>query len=293
MNIKNKVTFTALHGLILASALMVGCSQYETRDYELIASPVEVIKGEGTGIFADIAVSAASMFEFDKAELNEDGKAVIDDAIKTLGPEFTDAYLVLVVGHTDTSGDESHNKALSLKRAESVADYLISTGVKESAIRVIGRGSKDPVASNETREGRIQNRRVDIMAVAELRDLDTMVFPTAALFEPKSAELNEQGRALLEVSRMDAKDMLSRATYIEIVGHTDSVVDEEDYISNMQLSVLRAETVRDYLVSKGLDASKILTTGKGATMPIAGDYTDEGRAQNRRVQILILGRLKE
>lgn len=293
MNIKNKIIFTALPGLILASALMAGCSQYETRDYEMIAAPVEVIKGEGTGIFADIAVPATSMFEFDKAELNEDGKAVIDDAIKTLGPELTDAYLVLVVGHTDTSGDESHNEVLSLKRAESVADYLISTGVKSDAMRVIGRGSKDPMASNETREGRIQNRRVDIMAVAELRDLDTMVFPTAALFEPKSAELNEQGRALLEVSRMDAKDMLSRATYIEIVGHTDSVVDEEDYISNMQLSVLRAETVRDYLVSKGLDSSKILTTGKGATMPIAGNYTDEGRAQNRRVQILILGRLKE
>jgi hypothetical protein len=46
-----------------------------------------------------IAISAASMFEFDKAELNEDGKAVIDDAIKILGPELTDAYLILVVGH--------------------------------------------------------------------------------------------------------------------------------------------------------------------------------------------------
>jgi len=98
---------------------------------------------------------------------------------------------------------------------------------------------------------------------------------------------------LLEVSRMDAKDMLSRAAYIEIVGHTDNVVDEEDHISNMQLSELRAKTVRDYLVSKGHDASKMVTTGKGATMPIAGNNTDEGRAQNRRVQILILGRLKE
>ena len=292
MNIKNKIIFTPLHGLILASALMVGCSQYETRDYETIAAPAEVIKGEGTGIIADIAMSAASMFEFDKAELNEDGKAVIDDAIKTLGPEFTDAYLVLVVGHTDTSGDESHNKVLSLKRAESVADHLISTGVKADAIRVIGRGSKESVASNETREGRIQNRRVDIMAWAELRDLDTMVFPNAALFEPKSAELNEQGRALLEESRMDAKDKLSRAAYVEIVGHTDNVVDEEDFISNMQLSKLRAETVRDYLVSKGHDASKMFVTNKGATMPIAGNYTDEGRAKNRRVEILVLGRMK-
>lgn len=292
MNIKNKIFFTGLHGLIFASLFMAGCAQNELRDYGMIAEPAEVIKGEGTGIVTDIAMPSASMFEFDKAELNEDGKAVIDDAIKTLGPELTDAYLVLVVGHTDTSGDESHNEALSLKRAESVAGHLISTGVKAYAIRVVGRGSKEPVASNETREGRIQNRRVDIMAVAELRDLDTMVFPSAALFEPKSAELNEQGRALLETSRMDAKDMLSRAAYIEIVGHTDNVVDEKDFTSNMQLSEQRAEAVRDYLIAKGADASKIVTTGKGATMPIAGNHTDEGRALNRRVEILILGRIK-
>ena len=293
MNIKNKIVFTVLHGLIFASVLMAGCSQNEPRDYEMIAAPAEVIKGKGTGIFADVAIPAASMFEFDKAELNEGGKAVIDDAIKTLGPEFTDAYLVLVVGHTDVSGDESYNEALSLKRAESVADHLISTGVKADAIRVIGRGSKEPVASNETREGRAQNRRVGILAVAELRDLDTMVFPSAALFEPKSAELNKQGRALLEVSRMDAKDMLSRATYIEIVGHTDNVVDENDFTSNMQLSKLRAASVRDYLIAKGADASKIVTTGMGATMPIAGNDTDEGRALNRRVEVLILGRIKD
>ena len=290
---ENKMIFTALIGLIFTSVLLVGCSQTETRDYEKISAPPEVIKGKGTGIFADIAMPAASMFEFDKAELNEDGNAVIDDAIKTLGPEFTDAYLILVVGHTDTSGDESHNDALSLKRAESVADHLISTGVKADALRVIGRGSKEPVASNETREGRIQNRRVDIIAVAELRDLDTMVFPSAALFEPKSGELNEQGRALLEASRMDAKDMLSRATYIEIVGHADNVVDENDFTSNMQLSQQRAESVRDHLISKGVDARKMVITGKGATMPIAGNYTDEGRAMNRRVEILILGRIKE
>jgi outer membrane protein OmpA-like peptidoglycan-associated protein len=46
-------------------------------------------------------------------------------------------------------------------------------------------------------------------------------------------------------------------------------------------------------VSKGLDASKVVTTGMGETMPIASNNTDEGRAQNRRVEILMLGRIKE
>ena len=59
----------------------------------------------------------------------------------------------------------------------------------------------------------------------------------------------------------------------------------------MSLSKLRAASVRDYLISKGVDASKIITTGKGETKPIASNETKEGRAKNRRVEIQVLGRV--
>jgi outer membrane protein OmpA-like peptidoglycan-associated protein len=306
MNIKNKVIFTGLIGLLSASALLVGSAETETREdaeaaepqvveqaaveQQAVAAPVEVIRGEGTGVFASIAIPAATTFEFGQVELNEEGKATIEEYRKNLGPEFTDAYMVLVVGHTDDSGPASFNHALSVKRAQSVADYLVSTGANEYAIRVIGRGSREPAASNDTREGRIQNRRVDILVVAEVRALDTMLFPGAALFERRSAELSEQGQAVLDQHRMDAKDLLNRAAYIEIVGHTDNVGDENE---NMQLSKQRAASVRDYLIGKGHDASKMVTAGKGETMPIASNDTEEGRAKNRRVQILVLGRIRD
>jgi len=290
MNIKNKLIFTGLLGLLSATVLMPGCARDGTRgDAEPVAQ-VEVIRGEGTGVFADIGIPAASLFDFDKAELKEDGKAVIEAARKTLGPELTDAFLVLIVGHTDTSGDLSHNMALSLKRAESVADYLIATGTEADKIRVIGRGPKEPIASNKTREGRMQNRRVDILAVAEVRALDTLLFPSVALFERDSADLTQQGKATLEKNRMAAVDLLSRATFIGIVGHTDDKW-ESDY--NMELSKKRAASVRDYLVSKGHDASKMLVTGMGETMPVASNTNRKGRAQNRRVEILVFGRTKE
>jgi len=306
MNIKNKMIFTGLLGLLSASSLLVGCAENETREdaeavepqvveqavveQQAVAVPVEVVRGEGTGVFASIAISAASMFEFGQAELNEEGKATIEEYRKNLGPELTEAYMVLVVGHTDSSGPASYNDALSLRRAQSVADYLVATGANEDVIRVIGRGSREPMASNDTREGRIQNRRVDVLVVAEVRALDTMVFPSAALFERRSAELSEQGQSTLEQHRMDAVDLLNRAAYIEIVGHTDNVGDEND---NMKLSKLRAASVRDYLISKGHDASKMVTAGKGETMPIASNDTEEGRASNRRVQILVLGRIRD
>jgi outer membrane protein OmpA-like peptidoglycan-associated protein len=97
------------------------------------------------------------------------------------------------------------------------------------------------------------------------------------------------GEELLEKNRQDARDQLRRATYIEIVGHTDDVGDD-DY--NLNLSLQRAEAVRDYLVSEGVDASKIATVGMGESMPIASNSTPEGRAENRRVEILVLGRMK-
>jgi outer membrane protein OmpA-like peptidoglycan-associated protein len=301
MNIKNKMIFTGLFSLLSASALMVGCAETETRDdgevveaqvveTEVLDAPFEVIRGEGSGIFTNITIPAASMFEFDKAEIDEGGKDVIEIYRKTVGPALMEAYIVLIVGHTDASGDANYNQALSLKRAESVADYLISTGVEEDKIRVIGRGSEEPVASNETREGRIQNRRVDILVIAEVRDLDTILFPSVALFEPRSADLSEKGQALLEESRMDARALLSDAYYVEIVGHTDNVGDDND---NMMLSKLRAASVRDYLISKGLDASKVVTSGMGETIPIASNDTEEGRARNRRVEVLVLGRISD
>jgi len=310
MNIKSRIIFVGLLGLLSANSLLVGCAETEVReDTEAaepqvveqvvaeqevvepqVVAPVEVIRGEGTGVFTNIAISAASMFEFGQSELNEEGKNVIEEYRKNLGPELTDAYMVLVVGHTDSSGPASYNDALSLRRAQSVADYLVSTGANEDAIRVIGRGSREPIASNETREGRAQNRRVDILVVAEIRDLDAMIFPSAALFERRSAELTEQGQATLDKHRMEAVELLSSAAYVEIIGHTDNVGDKED---NMELSRQRAASVRDFLVGKGHDASKMVITGKGDTMPVASNDTEEGRASNRRVQIVVLGRIQD
>lgn len=288
---KNKIIFISLLGLLSAGALLTACTKDDTRDdgAEPVAE-VEVLQGDGTGIIASIGIVGASMFDFDSAELNEEGIANIEEFRKEIGPELTDAYMVVIIGHTDSSGDPRYNQWLSRERARIVADYLISTGANEDQIRIIGRGDKEPVAPNDTREGRMQNRRVDVLVVAEVRALDALIFPSVALFERKSYELTEQGRALLEKNRQSAIDLLSRATYIEIIGHTDNKGDEKD---NMTLSMLRAASVRDYLISKGHDASKMVTIGKGETQPVASNDTSEGRAKNRRVEILVLGRVQE
>lgn len=73
---------------------------------------------------------------------------------------------LLIVGHTDSTGTESYNLALSRRRAMAVADYLAAQGVARTRLRMDGRGELEPVASNATEDGRQQNRRVEVAIYA-------------------------------------------------------------------------------------------------------------------------------
>ena len=69
---------------------------------------------------------------------------------------------IQVAGHTDSTGSDEYNKQLSLKRADAVAQVLLSRGVKSEQIATAGAGELQPVADNTTAEGRAQNRRVQL-----------------------------------------------------------------------------------------------------------------------------------
>jgi outer membrane protein OmpA-like peptidoglycan-associated protein len=69
---------------------------------------------------------------------------------------------IMIVGHTDATGTDAINDPLSLARADSVRSYLMGRGINPALIRTEGRGSHQPIASNDTAEGRARNRRVEI-----------------------------------------------------------------------------------------------------------------------------------
>ena len=263
---------------------IVGC------DDVVLDVEVEIIEGAPTGLVGAIVIPAAALFAFDSDKLTDDGKQAIEEYRKQLRPELSEAYAGIVIGHTDSTGDANYNIGLSKRRAQAVSDYLVSTGVEAAKLRIIGRGENEPMASNDTKEGQAQNRRVEIVVVGEPRALDNIRFPSVALFPRRSAELTEQGKAVLEENREIAKEMLKRASYIEVVGHTDDVGDD-DY--NQDLSEQRAAAVSQYLIESGVDASKMVAVGAGERMPITTNKTPEGRAENRRVEVLVLGRINE
>ena len=72
---------------------------------------------------------------------------------------------IVIEGHSDAAGGESYNQMLSVKRAQAVANVLAERGIPPSRIHVVGHDESQPIASNDTSEGRAQNRRVELILV--------------------------------------------------------------------------------------------------------------------------------
>lgn len=99
-------------------------------------------------------------FDFDKSNIRADARPILDEAITLLKQEGS--ISIVTEGHTDAKGTDEYNQRLSVRRATAVKDYLVRGGVSPSRIRIEGFGESKPVASNETDDGRAQNRRVEL-----------------------------------------------------------------------------------------------------------------------------------
>jgi OOP family OmpA-OmpF porin len=99
-------------------------------------------------------------FAFDSAEITPESEVILDTAVEAL--KESSEVRIEVAGHTDWTGTDSYNQGLSERRAKAVADYLSRQGVGASRLRVVGYGETRPVADNSLRDGRAQNRRVEL-----------------------------------------------------------------------------------------------------------------------------------
>ena len=111
-----------------------------------------------------------------------------------------------------------------------------------------------------------------------------VTYAADAFFDFDKSVLKPEGRAKLD-------DLVSKIQGINLeviiaVGHTDSIGSDA---YNQKLSVRRAEAVKAYLISKGIERNRIYTEGKGEKQPVADNRTAEGRAKNRRVEVEVVG----
>jgi OmpA-OmpF porin, OOP family len=98
-------------------------------------------------------------FQINSAELTGGSSTTLDEAVKVL-QEYTDIRLE-IGGHTDNNGPEEYNRRLSQRRADKVKAYFVGKGIAADRLEAKGYGPDKPVADNNTREGKVQNRRVE------------------------------------------------------------------------------------------------------------------------------------
>ncbi len=133
----------------------------QAKEIEQTVPGAEVIPA-GEGII--VKFDSGLLFEFGKATLSADAKQNINNLASSLN-KYPNTN-IMVIGHTDNVGSDPFNMNLSRDRAASVRTYAMAQGVTASRLKTEGKGETEPIASNDTDDGRAQNRRVEIVIVA-------------------------------------------------------------------------------------------------------------------------------
>ncbi|MCS3515060.1 MULTISPECIES: OmpA family protein [Pseudomonas] len=152
--------------LLVALLALGGCQTAPHKG--LTPAQVAVLQQQGFELTDDgwaFGLSGKVLFGSDVEALNQPST----DIVQRIGKALLGVGIerVRIDGHTDASGKETYNQQLSLRRAKSVATVLQGVGMKEENIQLRGLGSSKPVATNDTAEGRTENRRVAIVVIAD------------------------------------------------------------------------------------------------------------------------------
>ena len=134
-------------------------------DLKSVDGKIEEVKryAQGTLISKEVLQNKESKFKFDSYELSPETKAALDAFVQKLITDNRGVYLE-IQGHTDSTGSAEYNLLLGKKRADAVMEYLYKQyHVPLHRMQVISLGSASPIADNGTKDGRAQNRRVEIL----------------------------------------------------------------------------------------------------------------------------------
>ena len=249
------------------------------------------------------------IFEFARAELTEDAERVVDGLAEFLKSN-ADLGRIEVGVHVDSMGSRRWKHGLSRRRAKVVVDELVERGVERKRLIARGYGPEVPVATNKDKAGRLKNRRVELRilrgmvatkgsapragrkgrrlpaprdawlaaGVVVLRPVEPIVFEIAR------PTLTAGGRAQVKAlaAQLEANPAYRR---VEVGVHTDG---RGDTAWKVRLSTARAKAVVAALVGFGVDASRLVPKGYGATRRLTHDKSKASRFLNRRVELVVL-----
>lgn len=221
-------------------------------------------------------------FDFNQSKLNPNSFTELNYLAQFL--KHNPTKQIEITGHADGAGSKEYNLAISELRATTVANYLMSRGVSADQLVSTAFGAERPIDTNSTSNGRARNRRVELVVT----DKTFSVVSTETDFGRIHFDF---GKTILNPSYYSELDQVAEFikkdsnVHYEIVGHSDST-GPSDY--NVLLSTARAQTVFNYLLERGISRERLICKGYGDKKPIASNATSEGKANNRRVEIVPL-----
>jgi outer membrane protein OmpA-like peptidoglycan-associated protein len=145
-----------------------------------------------------IVIREKIQFDLNKATIKPESHELLGEIVDVF-KENTQIKKVSIEGHTDDQGADAYNKKLSDQRAKSVLDYLVGKGVDASRLTSKGFGETKPIASNETEEGKEQNRRVEFLITEQEEVTKTYEI------DPKTGKKKEVGEEKEEKKKADKK----------------------------------------------------------------------------------------
>ena len=154
----------AIIGAVLGGAAGAVIGHQMDQQAKEIDQSVPGAEVERVGEGINVTFDSGLLFDFDSDRIRSDAAANLNELANSL-TKYPNSDL-LIVGHTDSRGEDAYNMNLSQRRANAASAYLQSRGVPASRIRTSGRGEMEPVASNATDAGMQQNRRVEIAIYA-------------------------------------------------------------------------------------------------------------------------------
>ena len=154
----------ALLGAAIGGAAGAYIGNYMDKQAAEIERDIAGARVERVGEGIKITFSSGIMFDVERAVLKDQYTGELSE-LSTILNKYEDTN-ILLEGHTDSTGSEEYNLDLSKKRAQSVANYLATQNVNPTRFTIMGYGESQPIAGNETVEGRAQNRRVEVAIFA-------------------------------------------------------------------------------------------------------------------------------
>jgi len=154
----------AIIGAAVGGAAGAYIGNYMDKQAEEMQKDIEGAKIERVGEGIKITFDSGILFDFDKSDLRPAAQTNLTKLAEILN-KYSDTN-ILIEGHTDSKGSDDYNMTLSRSRAQSVANYVAGLGVDPGRFTTTGYGESQPIATNDTDDGRQQNRRVELAIMA-------------------------------------------------------------------------------------------------------------------------------